>query len=268
MYLWVAVRLFKVATQHKGPVLQRLNCLFAVSPINAPVMSQSHPTMGPRTILAPVRFLAHKAEWSTRRNFTPVLFSWSNQALDPARFDTAVHLWFDRIIRRTPQLPRAMPVLAYSACPTRESLMFFISYVTRAGPVQDPQECHTAPLRTGKAIDTTRIYKNPARGPYGPLKAPYGLLTDCLRGGKIPLTGPVSGLTYAFSSKQSVNIPGTARTGPGSMTWLGHYITFPGPVWGAPGLFRTEIVRPLTGPVRALCGGVRILPPHTRPVEV
>ena len=27
----------------------------------------------PRTILAPVRFLAHKAEWSARKNFTPVL---------------------------------------------------------------------------------------------------------------------------------------------------------------------------------------------------
>ena len=30
---------------------------------------------GPRTILAPVRFLAGKAEWSARRNFTPVMFS-------------------------------------------------------------------------------------------------------------------------------------------------------------------------------------------------
>ena len=44
------------------------------------LMPQSHPTTGPVQFLAPVRFLAHKAEWSARRNFTPVLFSWSHQA--------------------------------------------------------------------------------------------------------------------------------------------------------------------------------------------
>ena len=67
---------------------------------------------GPRTFFAPVLFLARKAEWSARRNFTLVLFSWSYQALGPVRFDTAVHLWFGRIIRRTPHGPCAMPVRA------------------------------------------------------------------------------------------------------------------------------------------------------------
>ena len=42
------------------------------------VMPQSHPTTDPVRFLSPVRFLARKAEWSARRNFTSVLFSWSH----------------------------------------------------------------------------------------------------------------------------------------------------------------------------------------------
>ena len=49
---------------------------------------------GPRTILSPVRFLARKTEWSARRNFMSVLFSWSHQVTDPVRLDTAVHLLY------------------------------------------------------------------------------------------------------------------------------------------------------------------------------
>ena len=62
------------------------------------IMPQSHPTMGPVRFLTPVRFLARKAGWSARRNFTPVLLSWSHQATGPLRLDTAVHLCFDQII--------------------------------------------------------------------------------------------------------------------------------------------------------------------------
>ena len=40
--------------------------------------------------LAPIRFLARKAEWSTCRNFTPLLFS-SHQATGPIRLDTTWH---------------------------------------------------------------------------------------------------------------------------------------------------------------------------------
>ena len=70
------------------------------------LMPQSHPTTGPVRFLSPVRFLARKAQWGACRNFTPVLYSWSHQATGPARLDTAVLLWFDRIIRRTPQYKR------------------------------------------------------------------------------------------------------------------------------------------------------------------
>ena len=67
---------------------------------------------GSRMILAPVRFLARKAEWSARRNFTPVLFSWSHQTTGPVRLDTIAHLSLGRIIRRTPHGPRTTPVMA------------------------------------------------------------------------------------------------------------------------------------------------------------
>ena len=72
--------------------------------------------------------------------------------------------------------------------PVRESSMFFISYGTRTGPVRDLQGCHTAPLRTHKGIDTSRIGKNPARasyfavwGPYEPRTVLDGLFTGCLK---------------------------------------------------------------------------------------
>ena len=138
---------------------------------SAHLMPQSHPTSGPVGFLAPVRFLARKAEWSAGRNFMPVLIMWSHQATHPVRFDTAVHLWFDRIIRRTPHGPRGGPAW--------ESPMFFIYYRTSTVPVRDRQGCPTAPLRTRKGIDTTRICKDLAwasfvavRGPYSPVTAP------------------------------------------------------------------------------------------------
>ena len=140
--------------------------------------------------------------------------------------------------------------------PVRESSMFFISYGTRTGPVRDPQGCRTAPLRTRKGIDTTRIGKNPARASYfavrgrtGPVRGPHGLFTGCLKslnpyGARklimhaLKLYGPRTGRqnsygaargpcgprewTYDFCSKQPVNSPGTARTGPGSVMWLRH----------------------------------------------
>ena len=150
-------------------------------------MPQSHPTTGPVRFLATLRFLARKAEWSAGRNFMPVLFSWSHQVTGLVWLDTAVHLWCDRMIRRTPHGPHAMPVVCHTG-PAREFPMFFISNGAYTVPVQDPQGCRTTPLHTLKAIDTTRIYKNPARallvvvrGPYRPLTAPawavHGLYT-------------------------------------------------------------------------------------------
>ena len=46
-------------------------------------MHQAHPTTGPVGCLASVRYPARKAKWSALRNFTPVLFSWSHQAMCP-----------------------------------------------------------------------------------------------------------------------------------------------------------------------------------------
>ena len=197
-------------------------------------MPQSHPTTGPVRFLTPVRFLDHKAEWSARRNFTPVLLSWSHQATGPVRLDTAVHLCFDQIILMTPHGPRAVPV--------RESQMFFTPYGIRTGPVRNPQGCRAAPLRARKGIDTTIICKNPTRASYVAVRAPHGLFTGCLSFlnpygarkllmhalktlrapyGKAKFvrrrTGPVSGRTI-FAQ----NSPGTTRTGPGSVMWLGH----------------------------------------------
>ena len=107
------------------------------------LMPQSHPTTGPVRFLSPVRFLAHKAEWSARRNFTSVLFSWSHQATGPVRLDTAVHLWFGRMIRRTPRVPVRCPY-GHRAGPARESSILFVSYGIRSGPVRDPQGCTLA----------------------------------------------------------------------------------------------------------------------------
>ena len=105
------------------------------------IMPQSHPTTGPVRFLSPVRFLARKAEWSARRNFTSVLFSWSHQATGPVRLDTAVHLWFGRMIRRTPRVPRTMPVRA--SCGPRKGIfnVFHIlrgPYGAREGPARVP----------------------------------------------------------------------------------------------------------------------------------
>ena len=71
--------------------------------------------------------------------------------------------------------------------PARESQRLFISYGIRTGPVWDLQGCRTALLRARKGIDTTIIYKNPARASYvairgrtGPVRTPHGLFTGCL----------------------------------------------------------------------------------------
>ena len=143
-------------------------------------MPESHPTTGPVRFLTPVRFLARTAEWSARRNFTPVLLSWSHQATGPVRFDTAVHLCFDQIILRIRKDPVRCPYGRRTG-PARESQMFFISYGIRTGPMRDPQGCRTAPLRVRKGIDTTIICKNPARASYVAVRGPCGPHTGCSR---------------------------------------------------------------------------------------
>ena len=111
------------------------------SPHKWPVMPQSHPTTGPVRFSSPVRFLARKAEWSARRNFTSVLFPWSHQATGHVRLDTAAYLWFGWIIRRTPRVPRAMPVRASYGPRTGIFIVFHIlrgPYEARAWPARVP----------------------------------------------------------------------------------------------------------------------------------
>ena len=127
-------------------------------------MPQSHPTTGPLRFLTPVRFLARKAEWSARWNFTPVLLSWSQQATDPVRLDTAVHLCFDQIILRIHMDPVRCPYGRRTG-PARESQMFFISYGIRTGSVRDH---YLQKSRTGVVCGRT-----------GPVRAPHGLFTGC-----------------------------------------------------------------------------------------
>ena len=132
------------------------SCLFSTKALSAPMMTQCLLVLyvsvtsnhGPGTILSPVRFLAHKAEWSARRNFMLVLFfSRSHQATGPIHFDTAVHLRFGRIIFRIPRVPRAVPVQA--------------SY-----------EPHTG------IFNLFHIPRDPYGAYAGPARVPYGTLTD------------------------------------------------------------------------------------------
>ena len=56
-----------------------------------------------------------------------------------------------------------------------------VSYGTCAGSVRDPQGCRSAPLRTRKGIDTTRIGKNLALASYFAVRARYDPRTGCLQ---------------------------------------------------------------------------------------
>ena len=122
-------------------------------------MPQSHPITGP------VRFFARKAEWSARRIFTSVLFSWSHQATGPVRLDTAVNLWFGWMIRKTTWVPRAMPVRA----PQGNFQCF--SYPT--GHVRELMQPKLTKIPHGRLIW-------PYRARTGPLRSPHGLFKGCL----------------------------------------------------------------------------------------
>ena len=138
------------ARQISGHSIHGFPCECLEHPCRHRVMTQSHPTTGPVRFLSPVRFLARKAEWSARRNFTSVLFSWSHQTTGPVRLDTTVHLWFGRIIRRTARVPRAMPVRA--SCGPRTGILnvFYVlhyPYGARTGPARVPYGTRKGPVR-------------------------------------------------------------------------------------------------------------------------
>ena len=154
---------------------------------NAHPVCLSHINHGPRVILAPVRFLARKAEWSARTNFIWVLFSGSNQATGPVRLDTAVHSWFHQIIRRTPHGPRAMPVrVSYGSRTGISNVLHFLSdsYGARVGLATMPHATlmdtygnwHNQNLQKSR---TVVVCGRTARA--CPLRSLDGLFTSCLR---------------------------------------------------------------------------------------
>ena len=137
---------------------------------------------GPRTILSPVRFLARKAEWSARRNFTSVLFSWSHQATSPVWLDTAVYLWFDWIILMTPRVPRAVPVRASSGPRTRIFNVFHIlrdPYGARAGPARVPYGALTGTQGNWQNQNWQKSRTGVVFYRTGPVRFPCGLFTGC-----------------------------------------------------------------------------------------
>ena len=158
----------------------------------------------------------------------------------PVRLGTAVHLWFGRMIHRTPRVTRAMPVRA--SCGPNKGI-FNVFHIlrgpcgTRKGAVRHPYG-HARELiqpELTKIRHGRRIW--PYGAPTGPLRSPHGLFTGCLwyqnpyRAPKFIMhairtaphgayTGPVSGCTIFVQ-----NSPGTALTGLGSVMWLGHKIS-------------------------------------------
>ena len=159
----------------------------------------------------------------------------------PIWLDTAVHLWFDRIIRSTPYGPHAMAVHALYGPHTGIFIVFHIlrnPYRACAGPARMPygtiidtlgnwhsqnlQKSHTGPSRFlhGRFMGCLR-YLNPygagklimhALKLYGP-----GTVRQNSYGATRGLYRPVSPRTFFVQ-----NSPGTARMGPRSVMWLGH----------------------------------------------
>ena len=179
-------------------------------------MPQSHPATGPVRFLSPAGFLARKAEWSARRNFTSVLFPWSHQATGPVRLDTPAYCWFGRIIRRTPRVPRTISYGPHTG-------IFYVFHIlrypcgARAWPARVPYGCLQSqnPYGARKLIMHALKLYGPRTGrqnSYGAARGPY----------------EPHEWTYVFCSKQPVDSPETARTGPGSVMWLRHNSLRPG----------------------------------------
>ena len=158
--------------------------------------------------------------------------------MGPARLDRAVYFWFGWIIRRTPRVPREMPVRASYGPRTGIFKVFHIlwdSYGARAWPARVPY----GPLTDTQENRHNQSWQNPARASYlVVLRGPYGPHTGCLLylnpyGARklimhvLKLYGPRTGRqnpngaargpcghrewTYDFCSKQPGNSPYGAR---------------------------------------------------------
>ena len=139
--------------------------------------------------LSPVRFFARKAGWSVRRNFSSALFSWSHQATGPVRFDSALHLWFSRIILRTRRVPRAMPVRASYG----PRMGIFIVYHILRGQCGTHKVKGTVWHPYGHVRELTQ--PELTKIPHGCLILPYGVPTGPLRSphGLFTISKPVQG---------------------------------------------------------------------------
>ena len=150
------------------------------------LLPQSHLTTGPYVFYHPYGFLPVRPSeapvgflrWCCSRGHIRLRAPYGLTRL----YTYGLVEWFARLHGCSVRCP-----YGHRADPARESSMFFISYGTRTGPVRDPQGCRTAPLRTRKGIDTTKIDKNPTRASYltvrgrtGPLRSPHGLFKGCL----------------------------------------------------------------------------------------
>ena len=146
------------------------------------VMPQSHPTTDPLRFLSPVRFLASNAKWIARRNFTSVQFSWSHHATGLVRLDTAVHLRFGRMIRRTPLVPRAMPVRASYRPRTGILIVFFNILQRKYTFVVCKGESASLKANQMKCLKFELLDGGTGHDPYGTLKGaarhPYGHVND------------------------------------------------------------------------------------------
>ena len=168
------------------------------------LMPQRHSTMDALRLLASISFLAGKAEWSACRNFTPQLGS--------VRLDKAVQLWLNRIIRRTPHGPRGMPVRA-SHGPRMG--IFNVFHIPR-----DPCRTHkgTVGHPSGHVMELTQPeFTKILHGRHMWLYRARMVCARVFTISKSYVTGPVCGRRIFVQ-----NSPGTARTGPGGVMWLGH----------------------------------------------
>ena len=152
------------------------------------IMPQSHPTTGPIRFLAPVRVLARKAEWSARRNFTLVLFSWFTSGRGPrTHWHGCIHMIWSNNSQDSMGTPcDARPGIVRAP---HGNLQCF-SYCT--GPVRSP--CGTCKGAVRHIYGHVRELAQPELviiphgrriWPYGtrtgPLRSPHGLFTGCLR---------------------------------------------------------------------------------------
>ena len=104
-------------------------------------MPQSHPTTVPVRFLTPVRFLARKAEWSTRRNFTPRVVIMVTSGYGPRTAWHGCTLMFWSNNSHDLHGPRAVPVRASYRPRTGISNVLHIlrdPYGARAGPARVP----------------------------------------------------------------------------------------------------------------------------------